>query len=160
MALIQTSRLVNAVAKAKLPPIGSKLIRIAKSLVNPLSTLPAPDLYWKDSRGKKVLVVLASGATRTRWTPVTQGDVLERLLYELIDALSAKKGATPEKITAALTEIIRALCVVWDHPRMSFLQEQFFYDWMVKEAVTHRLKSENPFTEDAVAPLLPEIAPQ
>lgn len=159
MALIQTSRLVNAVAKAKLPPIGSKLIRIAKSLVNPLSTVPAPDVYWRDPRGKKMLVVTASGASRSRWVPVTQGDVLERLLYELIDAMNAQKGATPEKITPALTEIIRALSVVWDHPRMSFLKEQFFYDWMVREAVVHRLKKENPFTEDAVVTLLPEIVP-
>lgn len=107
-----------------------------------------------------MLVVLTSGATRTRWTPVTQGDVLERLLYELIDAVHAKKGATIDKTSIAILEIVHVLAVAWDHPRMSFLQERFFYDWMVRQAVVHRLKKENPFTEDAVVTLLPEIAPQ
>lgn len=156
----QNSQIRKALQGAGLPlQWSSYLLKIGKQLTNPLSTKPAPKVFWARAEGKTKLVYNAKkDKMEPQVFPVTEGDVLERLIFDLTDA---SVGIRPKLALAdrikQIGEVVFAVAASsgWDHPSMISLVEKGFYGYFTEQAVTHRLKAPNVYKEEDVVALLP-----
>jgi hypothetical protein len=156
----QNSQMRKALQDAGLPLLWSTyLLKIGRQLTNPLSSKPAPKVFWASPEGKTKLVYNAKkDRMEPKVFPVAEGDVLERLTFDLVDASIGirPKLALSDRIKQ-ISEIIFAVAASseWDHPQMVSLAEKGFYGYFTEQAVSHRIKAPNVYREDEVIALLP-----